>query len=100
MTSSNMLAKRETRFRSLGPLRVNRLPNVWAQAFVTALMNDIFVVLFHDMGDQLTVVRTIPWFKANLNYTGQALIISAGINGFFFCIPCSFAGKMNVTFHD
>lgn len=27
---------------------------------------------------QLTAVRTIPWAKANLNYTAQALIISAG----------------------
>lgn len=27
---------------------------------------------------QLVAVRTIPWAKANLNYTAQALIISAG----------------------
>lgn len=28
---------------------------------------------------QLVAVRTIPWAKANINYTGQALIISAGM---------------------
>ncbi|KAJ6854857.1 early nodulin-93-like [Populus alba x Populus x berolinensis] len=27
----------------------------------------------------LTAVRVIPWAKANLNYTAQALIISAGM---------------------
>ncbi|RDX57738.1 hypothetical protein CR513_62997, partial [Mucuna pruriens] len=27
----------------------------------------------------LTAVRMIPWAKANLNYTAQALIISAGM---------------------
>lgn len=37
---------------------------------------------FHSMINfstlQLTAVRMIPWAKANLNYTAQALIISAG----------------------
>jgi len=28
---------------------------------------------------QLAAVRVIPWAKANLNYTAQALIISAGM---------------------
>jgi len=28
---------------------------------------------------QLTAVRVIPWAKANLNYTAQALIISSGM---------------------
>jgi len=28
---------------------------------------------------QLAAVRMIPWAKANLNYTAQALIISAGM---------------------
>lgn len=32
---------------------------------------------------QLTAVRTIPWAKANLNYTAQALIISGGKNDLY-----------------
>lgn len=27
---------------------------------------------------QLIIARTVPWAKANLNYTGQTLVISAG----------------------
>jgi len=52
------------------------------------------------MGKQLTAVRTIPWFKANVNYTGQALIISAGINAFFFFIVCGSAAKLSNSRHD
>ena len=35
------------------------------------------VTFFHSYF-QLTACRMIPWAKANLNYTAQALIISAG----------------------
>lgn len=30
----------------------------------------------------LVAVRVVPWAKANLNYTAQALIVSAGINAY------------------
>ncbi|PIM98261.1 hypothetical protein CDL12_29260 [Handroanthus impetiginosus] len=33
---------------------------------------------------QLVAVRTIPWAKANLNYTAQALIISAASIAAYF----------------
>jgi hypothetical protein len=50
---------------------------------------------------QLTAVRVIPWAKANLNYTAQALIISAGmilisLEEFLTCfsIPCFTHGNL------
>jgi len=50
---------------------------------------------------QLTAVRVIPWAKANLNYTAQALIISAGmilisLEVFLTCfsISCFTHGKL------
>ena len=45
-----------------------------------SLCNEI--IIHHVDGMQLIGVRTIPWAKAHLNYTAQALIISAGSSGF------------------
>lgn len=53
--------------------------------YVTLFINDssrigvtLFKVAFF-FNSQLTAVRMIPWAKANLNYTAQALIISGGM---------------------
>lgn len=35
---------------------------------------------------QLIIARTVPWAKANLNYTGQALVISAATIASYFIV--------------
>lgn len=41
---------------------------------------------------QLVAVRVVPWGKANLNYTAQALIISAGI---YFVVINQFSSSVS-----
>jgi hypothetical protein len=48
-------------------------------------------MLFDGNGDQLAAVRYLPWAKRSINYTGQALIISAGNTNSaqsFYNTPC------------
>lgn len=76
------------------PLLISTLlfPTLWCCSTI-AVMTDVFTkrakLFFLSQlpvsykswlsDSQLVAVRTIPWAKANLNYTAQALIISAGM---------------------
>lgn len=41
--------------------------------------SDMYVLNYAVQIFQFIAVRKIPWAKANLNYTAQALIVSAGM---------------------
>lgn len=66
----------------IGPKGIQLFPlisptNFWS-LFVFCILCFLYLVLCFT-NSQLAAVRMIPWAKANINYTGQALIISAGM---------------------
>ncbi|KAH9761384.1 Early nodulin-like protein [Citrus sinensis] len=71
---------------------VTAVPTVW-----------LFSVIFSFTSCyQLVAVRKIPWAKANLNYTGQALIISAvSIASYFITVDKTIleCARRNAQFH-
>ncbi|XP_011081751.1 early nodulin-93-like [Sesamum indicum] len=71
----------------MGPLTANRdtvTAENCAQASAVAGFRAAFIACVATAIPTLAAVRTIPWAKANLNYTGQALIISgASIAAYF-----------------